>query len=48
MITPITALEIIKSACVMSFLLPTAIIAGSCSLAGVCWGICKLLERRGA
>ena len=44
----ITSLEIIKLACVMSFLVPTAIIAGSCFLCGVCWGICKLLERRGA
>ena len=48
MITPITALEIIKLACVMAFIVPVSIIGGSCFLAGVCWGICKLLERRGA
>ena len=47
MIAPITALEIIKLACVMSFVVPTAIIGGSCFLCGVCYLLGKLLERRG-
>ena len=47
MIAPITSLEIVKLACVLAFLVPTAIIGGSCFLAGACFLIGKMFERRG-
>ncbi|GAH80783.1 unnamed protein product, partial [marine sediment metagenome] len=46
MIAPITAPEIIKLACVMAFICPTAMIGGGLGLCGVVRVVCWLMRRK--